>query len=273
MVEEERKRPGKDMTRSSQTAIVQEIGEVPSLGGLPWRSRVEDDLKADLMFLAEFNRDLSGNARLSRLNEKYLEQKMEELDGHSPLCIETYEYSRARLHELLLLCAANYANNCEYGPMGDLMFNPRLTLIHVRGRHEPVVKKRHTRLSEQFEDTEATPKDVVLWLKGETALETRKKPLIPHSYEMLEGCRFISKGYLDSAQGRAVQIADLSAFLCCRGFGDRLALEEWLRSASPSDRTLVESSLICLDWGIFQRLGVVVDQMVYELVGPEAKAA
>jgi hypothetical protein len=148
--------------------------------------------------------------------------------------------------------------------MGDLMFNPRLTLVHTTGRHEPVVKERHTRLSDQFKDRAATPKEVLLWLKEETAIEIRKKPLIPYSYEILENCSFISKGYLDSARRRAVQIADLSAFLCCRGFGDRLDLDKWLRSASPSDKAFVESRLIGLDWRSFERLGVLIDLMIYQ---------
>jgi hypothetical protein len=98
MAEWERRRPGKAMTRNSQTALLQEIaGEHPLFEAL-WQSGVEDDVKLDLMFLYQFNRDLDRNAKLNRLNEKYLEQRMEELDEHSPICMETCEYSRARLH-------------------------------------------------------------------------------------------------------------------------------------------------------------------------------
>jgi hypothetical protein len=253
------------MVRNSQIAVLQEIPGEHSLSEALWPSGVEDDVKHDLMFLFEFNRDLDRNAQLSRLNEKYLEQRMEELDEHVPICIEVYQHTRARLHELLLLCAANYANNCEYGAVGDLIFNPRLTLVHVRGRHEPVVKERHTPLSEQFMDKAGTRTEVVLWLKEETTLEIKEKPLIPHSYEILESCRFVSKEYLDSTRDRAVQIADLSAFLCCRGFEERLELDAWLRSASQSDRVLMESRLIRLDWRGFQKLGALIDLMVCQL--------
>ncbi len=260
------------MTRNSQTVILEETGGERSLAGLPWPSHVEDDVKREGLFLFEFNRDVSRNARLSRLNERYLEQRMEELDERSPLCMEIYEYTRARLHELLLLCAANYANNCEYGPMGDLMFNPRLSLIHVSGLDEPVMKKRHGRLSEQFKDRAVAPREVLLWLKDKTSLEIKKKALIPYSYEVLETCKFISRGYLNSAQKRTARIADLSAFLCSRGFGERMDLDHWLRSASPGDRALMESTLIPLDWKIFQRLGILVDLMVYQLLVPVTEA-
>jgi hypothetical protein len=256
------------MAHHSQIVLFKEAPKENSRPEALWQSQVEDDVKFDLMFLIEFNSDLDRNAQLSRLNEKYLEQRMEALDKHVPTCRTVYEHTRVRLHELLLLCAANYANNCEYGAVGDLMFNPRLTLVHIRGRHEPVVKERHNPLSEQFRDRAGTRPEVVHWLKKETALEIKKKPLIPHSYEILESCSSISKAYLDSAQERAIQIADLSAFLCCRGSEERLNLENWLRNASPNDRALMESRLIRLDWGRFQRLAGLIEIMVYQLFAP-----
>jgi hypothetical protein len=247
------------MVRNPQTAVLKEAPEEHFLSGALWQSRVEDDARLDLMFLNEFNRDLDGNAQLSRLNENYLEHRMAELDAHRPICMEAYEYTRARLHELLLLCAANYANNCEYGAVGDLMFNPRLTLVHIRGCPKPVVKERHTPLSEQFRDRARTPAGVVMWLRDETTLEIKEKPLIPYSYEILENAVSIPKDYLDSARDRAVQIADLSALLCCRRFEERLDLENWLRSASPNDKALMESKLLRLDWGMFRELGSLIN--------------
>jgi hypothetical protein len=263
-VEGERMIPVKAMVQNSQIALLHEISGEHSLSETLFQSRVEDDVKLGLMFLFQFNRDLDRNAKLSRLNEQYLEQRMEELDEHVPICKEVYEHTRARLHELLLLCAANYANNCEYSAVGDLMFNPRITLVHIRGCHEPVVKERHTPLSEQFRDRAGRPTGVVKWLREEATLEVKKKPLIPYSYEILESCSFISKTYLDSARDRAVQIADLSAFLCCRGFEDRLFLEDWLRSASQSDKNLMNSRFIELDWKLFWELGSSVRVLAYE---------
>ena len=252
------------MVRHSQIALQKEKPEERFQPEACWPSRAGDEVKADLAFHLEFNRDLDRNAQLSRLNEEHLERKMEELDEHVPVCRDVYEHTRARLHELLLLCAANYANNCEYGAVGDLLFNPRLTLVHVRGRHEPVVKERHMPLSEQFTDMAGSRTGVVQWLRDQTTLEIVKKPLIPHSYEILEKCRFVSGEYLDSLRERSVQIADLSAFLCCRGFEERLELDAWLRSSSQSDRALMESRLIRLDWRGFQKLGALIDVMVYQ---------
>jgi len=260
------------MVRNPQRALLQEPPDEHSLLDALLQCRMDDAVSHDLMFLLELNRDLDSNAQLSRLNEKYLEQKMAELDGHRPICMEVYEHTRARLHELLLLCAANYANNCEYEAVGDLMFNPRLTLIHIKGCHEPVVKERHTPLREQFMDKAETPMEVALWLKEETTLEIKEKPLIPHSYEILENGAFTSGDYLNSAQDRAVQIADLSAFLCCSGFESRLGLDDRLRNAGPNDRSLIESRLLRLDWKMFRELGSLINLMVCRLLGLEARS-
>lgn len=249
------------MARHAQTARLERTTDFPHERLRSSR----DDLRQEISFLVEVNRGLTQTACLTRLNEDCLERIMEKLDEHAPICREVYERTRARVHELLLLCAANYANNCEYGAVGDLMFNPRLTLVHVRGRHEPVVKERHTFLSEQFMGMAETRTEVVIWLKGQTVLETRKKALIPHSYEILERCSTIPSGYLESARDRASRIADLSALLCCEGFRDRLDLEAWLRRASPSDRALIESRLIPLDWTQFHRLGGAINRTVHHL--------
>jgi hypothetical protein len=250
------------MIRNSQTALIQGLPKGNFLSGTLWQFRVENDVKLDLTFLYDFNDDLDRNAQLSQLNEKFLEQKMEELNEHVPVCMELYEYTRARLHELLLLCAANYANNCEYSAVGDLMFNPRLTLVHIKGCQESVVKKRHTPLSEQFMDKAGTRAGLLLWLKENITLEIMKRPLIPYSYEMLQRCGFIFKGYLDSARDRAIRITDLTAFLCCRGFGERLDLDHWLERASQRDRALIKSRLIQLDLKIFRELGSLINLWV-----------
>jgi hypothetical protein len=252
------------MELNSQTPLSEEAwGKIPGPEALR-RSPAEEDIKRDPGFLMEFNRNLERNAHLSRLNEKYLEQKMEEIDGYVPICNTLYECTRARLHELLLLCAANYANNCEYRAVGDLMFNPRLILVHIRGRHEPVAKERHAPLSRQFADRAETGQKVIIWLKEKTTLETIKKPLIAHSYEILESCGFIPRDYLSLARAREIQIADLSAFLCSRGFKDRSELEDWLGRAESEDKETVKSRLLPLDWEIFRKLSrwIKLDDLV-----------
>ena len=214
--------------------------------------------RLQLSFLVEFNTRLEENAKLSRLNERFLEGKMMELDRFCPVRGAAFFQTWARIHELLLLCAANYANNCEFRAVGDLLFNPRLVLVHLPGFRAAVKKVRHTPLSEQFTDKAKARAGVIEWLKNETALEIKKKSLVPHSLEILESSGFISGEYLASARNREAEIADLSVHLCCQGFEDRLSVENWMRAASQSDRDLMNSKFIVLDWKTFWELGVSV---------------
>ncbi len=256
------------MAWNNQTGLLKTIPSEESLPYAPLQSPEENNLHPDLRFLMQFNRDLDRNAQLSKLNEKYLEQRMEALDEHSPKFTEVNELTRIRLHELLLLCAANYANCCEYRAVGDLMVNPRLVLVHVRGCHEPIVKERHKALTEQFRNRARTHADIIRWLKDETSLQIEKPPLIPHSYEILESCGFVSKDYLVSARERAVQIADLAAFLFCGGFKDGLELNNWLRSASPKDSSLMASMMSKLEWKMFRDLGLLISMKICQFFSP-----
>ncbi|PKN28152.1 MAG: hypothetical protein CVU64_14750 [Deltaproteobacteria bacterium HGW-Deltaproteobacteria-21] len=253
------------MAWSPQANFLGEKPEKFSLFDVPSHARLKRDVALDLAFLFEFNRDLDRNAQLIRLNEGFFEQRMEKLEVHVPICTNGYEHALARLHELLLICAANYANNCEYAAVGDLMFNPRLTLVHIRGCKEPVVKERHMPLTEQFRYRAQTHAGVASWLKTGTTVRIEKEPLIPHSYGILKNSRLILHGYLDYARARAVQIAQLISSLCCQGFENRMDLETWLRSANEADRALVESSLIPLDWQRFRRLGALVDRALHQM--------
>jgi hypothetical protein len=254
------------MTRHSNTPKEESM--------VPWHlNQTEDSDMLDSGFLIEFNIGLEENAKLSRLNERFLEEKMLELDRYCPLRKAVYFQTRVRLHELLLLCAANYANNCEFKAVGDLLFNPRLTLVHATGFRAPIIKARHTPLTEQFADKAETRAGVVEWLKKETILEIRKKPIIPHSLEILESSGFISEDYLESAKSHAVRIADLIAYLSCGGFEDRLSLENWIRCASQNDKDLMQSKFIELDWKPFWELGSCVRLLAYEQESPGAVAS
>ena len=106
---------------------------------------------------------------------------MLELDQYVPYLRKVADFqTRARLHEFLLfVCAANYADNCEFKAVGDLMFNPRLMLVQVTGFRAPIIKARHTPLTDQFADKAETRAGVVEWLKKETSLEMRTEASYP----------------------------------------------------------------------------------------------
>ena len=159
-------------------------------------------LKEDTQRLVKLNALLEKDAFLSRFNETLLEKRLNELEGVGSVWGAAYGLTLARITELALLCAGNYADHCETQGVGDLLFNPRCIWLHIRGIPEPVVKKRHMGLTEQFADVAATKEGIVAWLRNETKIEVKEKALLPHLYDRLRDSEIISRKYLDSVNER-----------------------------------------------------------------------
>jgi hypothetical protein len=164
--------------------------------------------------LLRFNERLEEEASLIRLNEAFLESKLEELERLSSSQERLLWLILARLTELTLICAGNYAEGGCVTEVGDLLFNPRQILVHIRGQQHPVVKERHTPLTVQFQHMAKTRNGVVDWLKDNTILETVKKPILPHLVDLLEKNHSASaEAYLASVRQRSVRIAELTGRL------------------------------------------------------------
>lgn len=215
----------------------------------------------DVPGLMEFNDLLERDSCPTRLNEALLEKRLNELEAVCPIGGEIYWLTIARINELTLLCAANYADNCEFSGVGDLLLNPRRVLVHIRGMSGPVIKKRHLSLTEQFGDVAATRGGVIAWLKNETVLEIKEKALLPHLYDKLDGSGVVSHEYLDSVNDRMRKIADVTGLLASIHLPKGLHFYQWLRHASDSDREFVESKLCRFDTEIFSELGHELEQL------------
>jgi len=74
------------------------------------------------------------------LNEKFIESKIDELDEIQDSGF-IYQLTQARITELALICAGNYADNFELTAAGDLLANPRCIRVHINGVKTPVNKK------------------------------------------------------------------------------------------------------------------------------------
>ena len=133
--------------------------------------------------------------------------------------------------------------------------NPRLILINIRGQNRPVVKKRHTPLTDQFRHMAESKTDIVQWLKKETIVEIKMKALLPHLFQELENCGVIQRKYLESVETRTQRMAEWVGFLHSGGLINSVAIYKWLSSASPSDRRMFDSKRICLDLSPFWELG------------------
>jgi len=211
--------------------------------------------KARNNLILHFNYLLDKKSNYFTLSESALENLLEQLNNLVLVRDLSYWLTVARINELVLLCTENYANNGEITLAGDLLLNPRLILIHVRGRNRPIVKKRHTPLTEQFGSVAETYSEVVQWLKTETFLEIKTMALLPHLHQKLEESCCFSIEYFNSLDKRKTQIAELTGFLAGAGVSDSLDLFRWLKNADSSARELVESRFCGCDLDRFIALG------------------
>lgn len=219
--------------------------------------------------LLDFNDQLDERSNFFSLNERALEFLIDKLDSHVSTKDELYWLTLARITELVLLCAGNYANNGEFTLMGDLLLNPRLILIHIRGQHRPIVKERHTLLTEQFSSVAETHYEIIQWLKTETIVEIKIKALLPHLLDQLKNSGVIGQEYFESVAKRNMQIAELVGFISSGRFIDSAAYTQWLTTAGRADRELLESRLCHFDLEPFFKLGRQIRYQAQYLVTPK----
>ena len=215
----------------------------------------ENHIKSNARALIDYNYSLEKDALVSSLNERFLEQKVSELEEIDSIREELYWLTFARLNELTLFCAGNYADNFEFTAAGDLLVNPVLIAVHVRGLSEPVIKNRHSRITEQFRCAASTKKEVIQWLKNETLLEIKKEPLLPYLYESLKNSGYISQQYLFSSDRRMRQIADVIAHLWSWHLPNDHDFHQRLQDTTQSEREFIKSKLCQFDKRTFYDLG------------------
>jgi hypothetical protein len=213
------------------------------------------ETEKDQNALLHFNERLDRKANFFMLNELALEGFLEELDGLVAGREAEYFMTLARICELVLNCAGNYANNGEFSLMGDLLFNPRLVLVHIRGHLRPVVKKRHSLLTDQFKSMADSRYNVMQWLKKETLVEIKTKALLPHLVKQIENSGCLEREYIDSIHDRTRQITELVVFLHSIQISDSHELFSWMNNSSYSDRTMIEAKLFRPNLELFFSLG------------------
>jgi hypothetical protein len=217
-----------------------------------------DSIEARLWALSDYNASLEEEGTLSNLNEDFIESKLRELEQIDCDCSETseiYWLTYARLFELGLLCAGNYADHFEFAAAGDLLVNPRLIFIHFRSGCNAVKKDRHRKLTEQFRYVAGKREQVVTWLKQETLPAIVEKPLLMHMHERMARSDHLSKEYLGLVECRMKRIADAIGFLASWHLVDSAAFYLRVQHASPSEKSFVESNLCRFNKEIFFELG------------------
>jgi hypothetical protein len=214
--------------------------------------------------LRDYNASLEQESAPGHLNEAFIESKLCELESIESGCSEhgkTYWLTYARVFELALLCAGDYADHFEFAAAGDLLVNPRLILIHLKSGCKAVRKDRHRNLTEQFAYVAPTQENVVTWLKREAVPEIVEKPLLPHMQERMTQSGFLSEEYLDLAERRMERIADAIGFLASWHFSDSSAYYLRTQIATPTEKRFIESNLCRFDKEVFFELGQDVHRL------------
>jgi hypothetical protein len=215
-----------------------------------------DDTRPRAEALVEFNAVLDRKSRPENLHEGFLERKLQELDGLDVGRGAPYWLTLARITELTLLCAGRYADNGELAAAGDLLVNPRLIVIHVRGVSEPLVKDRRGGMTDKLGHLLPTADGVIGWLKENTWVEIRKEPLLPHLYRRLEQSGFLARSYLESVDRRMKRVAEVLAFLGSWHLPEGCDPQARLREAPCRDQEFINSQLCRFDRESFVELGL-----------------
>ena len=210
-----------------------------------------------------FNYDLEQEALDSRLNEDYLVQRLQRLWELPPVENRVFWLGLARLNELALLCAGTYADACEFSAAGDLLLNPRLILIHIKGRLEPLVKNRHQALTRQMAPLAPANRNIINWIKENTRLEVRRQALLPHIMDMLTRSGCLGRTYLDSAKARCDRIAGTISLLNANRITGPAELCAALVGMSPGERAELKQDMCFFDRRIFSALGREMHQIMH----------
>jgi len=222
----------------------------------------ENHIKLSARIFIDYNYSLEKDFFVNSLNEKFLEQKVSELEEIDSIREELYWMTFARLNELALFSAGNYADNLEFTAAGDLLVNPRRILVHIKNRVWPVIKKRHSRLTDQFKDVASTRGEVIQWLKRETLLEIKKGPLLPYLYETLKKSGCMSQEYLHSIDRKMKKIANVIVLLWSLHLPDSHDFHQWLQHTTQSERKFIKSRLCNFDTRTFYDLGHDIHQII-----------
>ncbi|MBA4393127.1 MAG: hypothetical protein C0407_06215 [Desulfobacca sp.] len=217
--------------------------------------------KARNNLILQFNYFLDKNGYYFSLNEKDLENLIAQLDNLVLVKDIPYWLTLARINELILLCAENYANNSELALVEDLLLNPRLVLVHVNGSPKPIAKKRHLSFMEQFRGVAEDPQAVMDWLEKETFIEIKTEALLPHLFQKLESSGYFHWEYLETLDDRKAKITELIDFLSDRGLKDSLDFFHWIKKAAPSDREMLNTKLCCCNLDLYFELGLQVNDL------------
>lgn len=241
---------GSSATERHETAIVCRSG-----------GNTSSDRHSDYI---RYNESLEYLADPGQLNENIIESKLAELEQMSTGSGTLHLLTLLRLAELTLFCAGNHAQNGCITEVGDLLFNPRLILIHVKDKPNPIAKERHTPLTVQLGEMAATRKSVVEWLKFNTIIEIKDKPVLPHLIDLLKENACPDR-YLNAIEERMSHISDTVSQLAVSGMIDSRDNRQAVDAIQAEDRISRGKSPFQMDRTVFRELGDRIEHIADRL--------
>ncbi len=173
---------------------------------------------------------------------------------NGPAGVACFWLTAARIAELALLCAGNYADCAEFSLAGDLLANPLRIDIHYGDNRKPEAKWRHGCFSHQAGKTlDLDPREAMKSADAWPVL--RHSALLPELRRQLQAGGMLSEDYLKSIDHRMENIAETLSFLAAWQVrsGEDLCLR--IKATREIEKSFVENALCRFQNGIFKRLG------------------
>ena len=211
------------------------------------------DKKADP--LIKLNRKLDSACTPHLINEAFIAAFHSRMIRYTGPKDVYYWLTYARITEAALLCAGNYADNCEFSAAGDLLANPRCIDVYNLKSGEPAVKCRHGSMSGQFKPENMPERRFRDDFAAHFKMRISEPALLPRMYGILEHAGVFSEDYVASVNERMKKIADTIAFLSAWPVENRIELQERMASAPPDSKRFIEGHLCHFNPLAFEALG------------------
>lgn len=205
------------------------------------------------------NRELD-NVSGYLLNEDDLAQMASKTRAYVCDFPETAYLTLARVAELALFTAGNYADSCRFSAAGDLLVNPVKVDVYIQGKQGTFSKQRHMALREQLR-RDCGRQESTEWLVKSTFTQVMQKALLPELLETLENRGRLFRQYLEGFKNRMCKVSDTMAFFMAWGIRCREDFVfRWI-SSSPGEKEFIRKHLCNFDLTIFHSLGKILDDI------------
>jgi hypothetical protein len=208
-----------------------------------------------------FNQRLNKDLR-SLLNETVIARRIDQAFGLRTRDQRLFWLTLARIAELAVFQAGVYADGCEFTAAGDLLVNPRRIEVHIKGHRRPIVKQRHTRLSDQLK-ADIGRESPVCWLAWEATPRLTCDAILPWLRRTLASSGKMASRYIESLDRRMGRVADTLAFLVAWRIDDAVAFHRRMGAMDLQEKAFIESNLCRFDHERFMAMYADIREIVY----------